>query len=114
MSLATRSFGFMTEMPCFLALFVSPTSRVTRTAPSASAVNASSVSAACLRPPVWGSSVVSCSLKRVAERLGDTPEMVLKVYGHIMPDSEDRTRRAIDAAWTTDGLQTASGVHRMS
>jgi hypothetical protein len=24
----------------------------------------------------------------------------------LLPDSEDRTRRAIDAAWTTDGLQT--------
>jgi hypothetical protein len=40
------------------------------------------------------------SMVAVAERLGDTPNMVLKVYGHIMPDSEDRTRRAIDAAWS--------------
>jgi hypothetical protein len=33
---------------------------------------------------------------------------VLKTYGHLMPDSEDRTRRAIDTAWSTsDGPQTA-------
>jgi integrase len=48
------------------------------------------------------------SVVAVAERIGDTPAMVLATYGHMMPDSEDRTRRAIDAAWTTDGLQTDS------
>ena len=26
--------------------------------------------------------------------------MVLRVYGHLLPDSEDRTRRAVDDAWT--------------
>jgi integrase len=35
----------------------------------------------------------------VAEWLGDTPLMVLKVYGHLMPNREDRARRAVDAAW---------------
>jgi hypothetical protein len=25
---------------------------------------------------------------------------VLSTYGHLMPDSEDRTRRAIDEAWS--------------
>lgn len=54
------------------------------------------------------------SVVAVAERLGDTPAMVLSTYGHLMPDSDGRTRRAIDDAWTTDGLQTASGIHRMS
>lgn len=50
------------------------------------------------------------SVVAVAERLGhENATLVLKTYGHLMPDSEDRTRRAIDAAWTTDGLQTASG-----
>ena len=34
--------------------------------------------------------------------------LVLKTYGHLMPDSEDRTRRAIDDAWTSDGTQTES------
>jgi len=41
------------------------------------------------------------SVHAVAERLGHTtPELVLKVYGHLMPNQEDRTRRAIDAAWS--------------
>jgi hypothetical protein len=36
---------------------------------------------------------------------------VLKTYGHLMPDSEDRTRRAIDTAWSTsDGPQTARAL----
>lgn len=41
------------------------------------------------------------SVVTVAERLGDTPAMVLEVYGHVMPGSEDRTRKAIDAAWSS-------------
>jgi integrase len=41
------------------------------------------------------------SVHAVAERLGDTPAMVLEVYGHVMPDSEDATRRAVDAAWSS-------------
>jgi hypothetical protein len=49
------------------------------------------------------------SVIAVAERLGDTPQMVLKTYGHIMPDSEDRTGRAIDAAWTPDQETVAQG-----
>ena len=47
------------------------------------------------------------SVVAVAERLGhENATLVLKTYGHLMPDSEDRTRRAIDDAWTTDGPQT--------
>ena len=38
----------------------------------------------------------------------DSRALVLKTYGHLMPDSEDRTRRAIDDAWTSDGTQTES------
>jgi integrase len=54
------------------------------------------------------------SVVAVAERLGhENAALVLSTYGHLMPDSEDRTRRAIDAAWS-DGLETASGVYRMS
>ena len=48
----------------------------------------------------------------VAERLGhENASLVLSTYGHLMPDSEDRTRRAVDEAWseTSDGLGTASG-----
>jgi integrase len=44
----------------------------------------------------------------VADRLGhENGTLVLQTYGHLMPDTEDRTRRAIDGAWTADGLQTA-------
>jgi integrase len=47
------------------------------------------------------------SLVAVAERLGhENGALVLRTYGHLMPNSEDRTRRAIDDAWTVDGLQT--------
>jgi integrase len=39
------------------------------------------------------------SVHAVADRLGNTAEKVLSVYGHLMPDKEDQTRRAVDAAW---------------
>jgi integrase len=40
------------------------------------------------------------SVVAVAERLGhDNGGLVLSTYGHLMPDTEDRTRRAIDDAW---------------
>ena len=36
-----------------------------------------------------------------AERLGHhNTGLVLSTYGHLMPDSEDRTRRAVDSAWS--------------
>ncbi|WP_319459408.1 tyrosine-type recombinase/integrase [Micromonospora sp. RTP1Z1] len=36
----------------------------------------------------------------VAERLGhENATLVLPTYGHLMPDSEGRTRRAVDDAW---------------
>jgi integrase len=41
------------------------------------------------------------SVIAVAERLGhDDGGMVLRVYGHLMPDSEDRTRKVVDDAWS--------------
>jgi integrase len=41
------------------------------------------------------------SVIAVAERLGhENASLVLSTYGHLMPDSEERTRRAIDAAWS--------------
>jgi hypothetical protein len=50
------------------------------------------------------------SVVAVAERLGhEDATLVLKTYGHLMPDSEDRTRRAIDAAWVSDGPGTDGG-----
>lgn len=40
------------------------------------------------------------SVVAVAEHLGhDDATLVLTTYGHLMPDSEDRTRKAVDAAW---------------
>lgn len=52
------------------------------------------------------------SVVAVAERLGhDNATMVIKVYGHLLPDSEDRTRRAVDEAWSGTSAQapTAQG-----
>ncbi|WP_326644731.1 tyrosine-type recombinase/integrase [Streptosporangium sp. NBC_01755] len=40
------------------------------------------------------------SVKVVSERLGHTnATMTLNVYSHLFPDSEDRTRKAIDTAF---------------
>lgn len=50
------------------------------------------------------------SVHAVAERIGDTPQMVLSTYGHLMPNREDTTRRAVDAAWkAAGGERKASG-----
>ncbi|HEY3008180.1 MAG TPA: site-specific integrase [Micromonosporaceae bacterium] len=41
------------------------------------------------------------SVITVAERLGhENATLVLSTYGHLMPDSEERTRRAVDDAWS--------------
>jgi hypothetical protein len=47
----------------------------------------------------------------VAERLGpENATLVLETYGNLMPDSEDRTRRAVDEAWTGyNGVTSTSG-----
>ncbi len=55
------------------------------------------------------------SVIAVAERLGhENASLVLSTYGHLMPDSEERTRKAVDGAWfgPADGLQTASEAER--
>ena len=40
------------------------------------------------------------SVVAVAERLGhENATLVLTTYGHLLPDSEERTRRAIELAW---------------
>ena len=55
------------------------------------------------------------SVVAVAERLGhEDATMVLRVYGHLLPDSEDRTRKAVDDAWRgpeegSGGAATAQG-----
>lgn len=52
------------------------------------------------------------SVVAVAERLGhENATLELSTYGHLLPDSEDRTRRAIDAAWVSDGPGTDGGDH---
>lgn len=56
----------------------------------------------CLRAPRWRESI-----KAVAECLGHTdPGFTLRIYTHLLPDTEDRTRSAIDAAL---GTATAPG-----
>lgn len=42
------------------------------------------------------------SVVTVAERIGDTAAVVLDTYAHMMPDTDDRTRRAVDTAWQHD------------
>ncbi|MFG3231822.1 tyrosine-type recombinase/integrase [Streptomyces antibioticus] len=51
------------------------------------------------------------SVKVVAERLGHTnAAMTLNVYSHLFPDSEDKTRRAIDGAFETKIIKAADSV----
>ena len=41
------------------------------------------------------------SVVAVAKRLGhENAALVLSTYGHLMPDSEDRTRRVVNLAWS--------------
>jgi integrase len=53
------------------------------------------------------------SIKALAAYLGHAdPVFTLRIYTHLLPTSEDRTRRAIDEAFkddpeTDDGLETA-------
>ena len=55
------------------------------------------------------------SVIAVAERLGhENATLVLTTYGHLVPGSEDRTRKAIDGAWkaaagTSPDFATAQG-----
>jgi integrase len=47
------------------------------------------------------------SVKAVQSRLGhSSASITLDVYSHLWPDSEDRTRNAVDAAWRADFLRT--------
>jgi integrase len=53
------------------------------------------------------------SVVAVAERLGhENATLVLKTYGHLMPDSEDRTRRAVDEAWSAIIVPSERAVTR--
>ncbi len=51
------------------------------------------------------------SVVAVAERLGhEDASLVLSTYGHLMPDSDDRTRSAVDAAWGAASASCAPDV----
>lgn len=53
------------------------------------------------------------SVIAVAERLGHkNASLVLSTYGHLMPDSEERTRKALDGAWSDADQARTSGSHR--
>ncbi len=50
------------------------------------------------------------SVRALADSLGHTaPGFTLRTYAHMLPASEDRTRRAVDAALSTS---RAPGVHQ--
>jgi len=54
------------------------------------------------------------SVVAVAERLGhEDASLVLSTYGHLTPDSEDRTRHAVDDAWRAPDVlrEEVSGGH---
>lgn len=45
------------------------------------------------------------SVVAAAERLGHgSAHLVLSTYGHLMPDSEERTRQAVDSAWSAPNV----------
>jgi integrase len=53
------------------------------------------------------------SVVAVAERLGhENATLVLKTYGHVMPDSEGRTRRAVDEAWCAMEVPSEQAAQR--
>jgi len=50
------------------------------------------------------------SVIAVAERLGHkNANLVLSTYGHLLPDSEERTRKALDVAWSDADQVRTSG-----
>lgn len=50
------------------------------------------------------------SVVGVAERLGhENGTLVLTTYGHLLPDSEERTRRALDEAWCAPAVPQEDG-----
>jgi integrase len=50
------------------------------------------------------------SVVAVAERLGHkNAALVLSTYGHLLPDSEERTRKALDTAWADADQVRTSG-----
>lgn len=53
------------------------------------------------------------SVVAVAERLGhDNATLVLSTYGHLLPNLEDRTRRAVDEAWNAKPAKAVTAQGR--
>lgn len=53
------------------------------------------------------------SVIAVAERLGHkNAKLVLSTYGHLMPDSEERTRKAVESAWRRGSADSARTTSR--
>jgi integrase len=53
------------------------------------------------------------SVIAVAERLGhENANLVLSTYGHLMPGSENRTRKAVDGAWSAASGETVTAPGR--
>jgi integrase len=53
------------------------------------------------------------SVVAVAGRRGhENATLVLKTYGHLLPDSEDRTRRAVDEAWCAITVPSEESAER--
>jgi integrase len=51
------------------------------------------------------------SIKALAAYLGHAdPGFTLRTYTHLLPTSEDRTRKAIDRAFDDDGLDPVDGL----
>jgi integrase len=51
------------------------------------------------------------SVVAVAKRLGHkNATLVMTTYGHLLPDGDDRTRRAIDDAWCAPDVPRAAGT----
>jgi integrase len=44
---------------------------------------------------------------KAAKRAGLPHTTTIKVYGHLMPNSEERTRKSIDAAWSAPEVPPA-------
>jgi integrase len=53
------------------------------------------------------------SVVTVAARLGHKDaSKVISTYGHLVPGTEDRTRRAIDAAWSAPDVPSPAEISR--
>ncbi|WP_238402732.1 tyrosine-type recombinase/integrase [Cellulomonas sp. H30R-01] len=55
------------------------------------------------------------SVKTVQDRLGHASAVeTLDTYSHLWPDSDDRTREAVDEAMGRNGVRTVAGLAQQS